>query len=296
MQNWHWQPGQAQPEAQPGQAPSYLTCSLLKDWEHGFFTQQFWPQLPEELVTSLQPTAQINRAQVNRAQTYRVKQVHGDTVLNAADLTSISSSDAEQSSSVTLAEADGLYTSAAHQAIWVCTADCTPVLIGDSQTGKVAAVHAGWRGTAAAIVPKTIAQLQAQGSQIADLRIAMGPAIAGDVYQVSTTVAAQVGRTIVDSPLNLMDLDLEEESGSDLEAVLHRLRQLPDAPVMDDPQTGRARLDVRKVNQLQLQKMGIEPDQISIAPYCTYQQPELFFSYRRDHQKKVQWSGIVGRG
>jgi hypothetical protein len=31
----------------------------------------------------------------------------------------------------------------------------------------------------------------------------------------------------------------------------------------------------------------------AIAPYCTYQTPEYFFSYRREKQKKVQWSGIV---
>jgi len=32
---------------------------------------------------------------------------------------------------------------------------------------------------------------------------------------------------------------------------------------------------------------------VGIAPYCTYQTPEYFFSYRREKQKKVQWSGIV---
>jgi UDP-N-acetylmuramate-alanine ligase len=41
---------------------------------------------------------------------------------------------------------------------------------------------------------------------------------------------------------------------------------------------------------------GFEPDQIAIAPYCTYQNPDLFFSYRREKQKKVQWSGIVSWG
>ena len=34
-------------------------------------------------------------------------------------------------------------------------------------------------------------------------------------------------------------------------------------------------------------------EQIAIAPYCTFQTPEHFFSYRREQQKKVQWSGIV---
>jgi hypothetical protein len=47
------------------------------------------------------------------------------------------------------------------------------------------------------------------------------------------------------------------------------------------------------VNELQLERMGISGEQVAIAPHCTYQQPEYFFSYRRDKEKKVQWSGIV---
>ncbi len=270
MHTWHWQ---------TWQGCSYLTCSLLKDWAHGFFTQQFWLHSPEALVMILDPTASA----------YRVKQVHGDRVLNASEVKPVKPHPESGADEITLVEADGLHTTTASQAVWVCTADCTPVLIGDIATGQVAAIHAGWRGTAAEIVPKTIAHLQRHGSQIADLRIAMGPAIAGAVYQVSTTVAAQVGATVLEAtPASL-------EGEDDIEDTLKQLRQLPDAPVMEDPQPGRARLDVRRVNQLQLSRLGIESDQISIAPYCTYQHPDLFFSYRRERQKKVQWSGIVSQ-
>jgi polyphenol oxidase len=274
MHTWHWH---------TWKGSSYLTCSLLKDWAHGFLTQQFWSYPPEALVEVLQPTAQV----------YRVKQVHGDRVLNASDLEPVSCPSAESATETSteptdkiLPEADGLFTTDANQAVWVCTADCTPVLIGDMATGQVAAVHAGWRGTAAAIVPKAIEQLQAQGSQIQDLRIAMGPAIAGEVYQVSTTVAAQVGATVLEGVPQTLPPDAVDE-------ILTQLRQLPDSPVLDDPQPGRTRLDVRKVNAMQLEQLGIEPDQVAIAPYCTYQNPDLFFSYRRQPQKKVQWSGIV---
>lgn len=271
MQTWHWQ---------TWQGSSYLTCSLLKDWAHGFFTQQFWSHPPEALVDILHPEAQV----------YRVKQVHGDTVLNASELDPVSPPEAEEDVAPfdkPVAEADGLFTTAAKQAVWVCTADCTPVLIGDVATGRVAAIHAGWRGTAAAIVPKTIARLQAGGSQIQDLRIAMGPAIAGEVYQVSTTVAAQVGTTVLD----IVDADVQRHLT--VEEILTQLQQLPDSPVLEDSQPGRARLDVRKVNLLQLARLGIEPDQLAVAPYCTYQHADLFFSYRRERQKRVQWSGIV---
>jgi polyphenol oxidase len=280
MHTWHWQ---------TWQGASYLTCSLLKDWAHGFFTQQFWSRPPETLVNILHPAAQV----------YRVKQVHGNTVLNVAELDPVSRPTSETEAEELpidkpVAEADGLYTTAAEQAVWVCTADCTPVLIGDLATGRVAAIHAGWRGTAAAIVPRTISHLQAEGSQLQDLRIAMGPAITGEVYQVSTAVAAQVGATVLEGA-NL-DSQLDHQLSSQPETadeILHQLHQLPDSPILEDPQPGRARLDVRKINLLQLQQLGIEPHQLSVAPYCTYQHPDLFFSYRRERQKKVQWSGIV---
>jgi copper oxidase (laccase) domain-containing protein len=46
---------------------------------------------------------------------------------------------------------------------------------------------------------------------------------------------------------------------------------------------------------LQLLHLGLSPEQVAIAPYCTYQTPEHFFSYRRERLKQVQWSGIVSR-
>jgi polyphenol oxidase len=250
MHTWHWQTWEGLP---------YLTCSLLEPWQHGFFTQQYWPRLPHELVSVLQPTAEV----------YRVKQVHGNTVLATG----------AAGNSPELVDADGLVTEAANQAVWVCSADCTPVLIADAATGQVAALHAGWRGTAAKIVPLAIAHLQAQGSCLSDLRIALGPAIAGSVYQVGVEVALEVGASLV--PV-----------GS-AETMLEALYQLPDAPITADPEPHRVRLDVRRVIALQLEPLGIPAEQIAIAPHCTYQQPEHFFSYRRDGKKQVQWSGIV---
>jgi len=247
---WLWQEWQGLP---------YLRCSLLQDWQHGFFTQQFSPQLPEEMVQVLQPEARV----------YRVKQVHGNRVLATADVTEGD-------------EADGLWTTEAGEAVWVCSADCTPALIGDRTTGKVAAVHAGWRGTALRIIPETINQLLQAGSQKEDLVIALGPAIAGEVYQVSTQVGAEVGSSLVDPAANLSSAE-----------ILTILMDLPNSPILPDANPGRVRLDVRLVNILQMKHLGLNPEQIAIAPHCTFQQPEYFFSYRREKQKKVQWSGIV---
>jgi YfiH family protein len=218
------------------------------------------------------------------AEVYQVKQVHGNIVLTPSEIgrSAGGADEVEEQGLSSLPPADGLITEQAEQAVWVASADCTPVLIADCQTGQVAAVHAGWRGTAAKIVPQAIARLQAQGSKLQNLGIAMGPAIAGLVYQVSTQVAAEVGASII--PAN---------STKPSASILNSLHHLSNSPLLADPQPGRVRLDVRRVIALQLEQLGISPEQVVIAPHCTYQEPERFFSYRRDKLKKVQWSGIV---
>jgi polyphenol oxidase len=163
----------------------------------------------------------------------------------------------------------------------VCSADCTPALIADEETGQVAAVHAGWRGTAQKIIPQAIARLQAQGSQLQHLRIALGPAIAGENYQVSEQVAVEVGQSIA------------AIAQTDLPTALAHLQALPNSPILPDPEPGRVRLDVRRVNAIQLEQLGISPEQVAISPHCTFADPDHFFSYRRIRQKKAQWSGIV---
>ncbi len=260
MHTWHWQTWNQLP---------YLTCSLLEPWKHGFFTSHYAPRPPAELTSVLNPEAQA----------YRLKQVHGNVVLAPSEITAMDQGQLDAMSEPP--PGDGLVTDQSKQAVWVCSADCTPVLIADAVTGQVAAVHAGWRGTALKIVPQAIARLQAQGAQLKNLRVAMGPAISGEVYQVSETVAVEVGATI--APVD----------PTNIPTAIALLRDLPNSPVLDDPEPGRVRLDVRRVNALQLEQLGFSPEQLAIAPHCTYQDPENFFSYRRSQQKKAQWSGIV---
>lgn len=257
---WEWHSWEGLP---------YLRCRLLQNWPHGFLTHSFWPRPPQDLVQVLQSDASA----------YRVKQVHGNRVVKPSEITAEIEKTAED-----FVAADGLVTEAENQAIWVATADCTPVLIADAETGQVAAIHAGWRGTAKRIVPEAIALKLASGSSLENLRIAIGPAIAGTVYQVSEEVAVEVGKSIIPS----------QESETEA-AILEVLRELPNSPLLDDPEPGKVKLDVRRVNEIQLQQLGIKDEQIAIAPYCTYEQPDYFFSYRRTQEKKVQWSGIVSR-
>ncbi|KST66544.1 peptidoglycan editing factor PgeF [Mastigocoleus testarum] len=278
MHTWHWRDWEGLP---------YLTCSLLEPIAaHGFLTQHFWSRPLSEMTKALTPGTSV----------YRLKQVHGNTVLSPTEIEHRlkTGKEIDEQANTVLAMGDGLLSDNSQQALWVASADCTPVLIADQKTGQVAAAHAGWRGTAQKIVPQAIARMQEKGSKISDLRIAMGPAIAGEVYQVSLDVAARVGASI--APLSLESqvsgsqkiLSQEQES-----AIVRAVQKIPNSPLLPDPEAGKIRLDVRRVNALQMEQLGIGTEQIAIAPYCTYQTPKHFFSYRRAKEKKVQWSGII---
>lgn len=259
MATWHWQTWEGLP---------YLTCSLLSAWPHGFFTRQFSPRSPDQLTPVLQPAAEF----------YRVTQVHGNQVLTTQEVLQNTQTTATE---LKHPEADAIITQAPNQAVWVCSADCVPILIADQQTGQAVAIHAGWRGTAAQIVPGAIARLQAQGSELANLYVALGPAISGELYQVSEEVAIQVVSTI--------------DQGEDVDSILKLLAKEPQSPLLPDSEPGKIRLDVRRVNVLQLEQLGLRPEQIAVSPHCTYTDSEHFFSYRRDALKKVQWSGIISQ-
>lgn len=255
---WQWQTWNNAP---------YLTCGLFEGWQHGWLTQQFSPRSPFEITPELFPDATA----------YRVMQVHGNTVLAPSEMASPLHND-------NLSDGDGVISQGPQQALWVCTADCTPVLIGDVRTGQAAAVHAGWRGTAQKIVPIAIDRFLQSGSQLADLRIGMGPAVSGGAYQVDLEVGLKTAITLAPELANLPQ-----------QQAIEQLQAWSNSPILADAEAGKVRLDVRRVNALQLEQLGIEPEHISIAPHCTYGDPVHFFSYRRETRKKAQWSGIVSR-
>jgi YfiH family protein len=158
---------------------------------------------------------------------------------------------------------DALVSNTPQILLGVKTADCVPILIGDSMTGAFAAVHAGWRGTSASIVLKAIDQLRGEyGARPADLRAAIGPAANICCYEV----------------------------GSD---VIERFQErFPESDYLFTPtRAGHARINLQLANRDQLVDAGLSPEQIHIAPFCTMDRTDLFFSYRQE--KKQQ--GRVGR-
>ena len=111
-----------------------------------------------------------------------LKQIHSAECVTAAGRAGV------------LGKGDALIESTPGTVVAVKTADCVPVLLIDPVHRAVAAVHAGWRGTVAGIVPGAVAAMGERfGSRAADLYAAIGPAIGKCCYEVGGEVAAQFG-------------------------------------------------------------------------------------------------------
>ncbi len=241
----------------------YLQADLLADFEHGFFTRQWQGRDPEELAGYVSAGVSVHRP----------RQIHGADVLAAS-----------RAGAEPWPEADGLVSDGGGQSLWVCGADCTPVLLADSATGRVAACHAGWRGVARRILPRAIELMEIQGSRRGDLKVALGPAVSGSRYQVERQVSLSVAASLLPDGHGM-----ERQEGRLLE-------QLSDCgALLDDPDPDRDRLDIRAATVRQLEGEGIERARISVCPLCTVSEPLLFHSWRRDRVKAVQWSGIVAQ-
>lgn len=91
-------------------------------------------------------------------------------------------------------EVDALWTARPGAPIAVVSADCVPVLLTRRDGGRVAAVHAGWRGTFSGILPKLFEELKARGERPSEWCAAIGPAIGPCCYEVSPELARDFER------------------------------------------------------------------------------------------------------
>ena len=93
-----------------------------------------------------------------------------------------------------LGQGDALLEDRPGAVIAIKTADCMPILLVDERHRAIAAVHAGWRGTVARIVPGAVdAMRQRFGTQPSDLHAAIGPGIGKCCYEVGPEVAVRFG-------------------------------------------------------------------------------------------------------
>jgi polyphenol oxidase len=99
-------------------------------------------------------------------------------------------------------QADGHLATARDTALAVTIADCVPVFVAHP-SGAVAALHSGWRGTAARIVEQGIAAFTHEALRPEDLRVHLGPAICGKCYQVSADVLRQLTGRAASAPGNV---------------------------------------------------------------------------------------------
>ena len=245
----------------------YLQSNLLTEegFEHGFFTRRWHGRGPDELVGYVSAGVSVHRPQ----------QIHSGIVLNA-----------KEAVQAPWPEADGLVSDGGGQSLWVCGADCTPVLIADPGTGHAAACHAGWRGVAARILPAAIQRLESLGANRETLLVALGPAISGERYQV--------GQEVVDAVCDSLASDsLASAAGDRIARLEGTLRQAK--ALMEDDLPGKHRLDIRAATVQQLLAEGLEHQHIAPCPLCTASEPDLFHSWRRDQGKAVHWSGSVSQ-
>jgi YfiH family protein len=172
-------------------------------------------------------------------------------------------------------EADVLVTDDPDVAIAVRAADCVPLLMADTRAGAVAAVHAGWRGTAAgAAVAAVQALVREFGSNPEDLVVAIGPSIGPCCYEVGTELVdafAAAGH-----PRHLIDrwfLALPPERGS---------RARPNL-----------RLDVAGANRDQLVLAGVPEQNIYACALCTAMHLDVLTSFRAEKEKSGRMAAII---
>lgn len=182
---------------------------------------------------------------------FEQRQVHG-TAIRA-----ISSQDCPQA--IADAEGDGLIVRVAEHGVAARTADCVPVLIGHPVSGHVAAVHVGWRGTVAGIVP---AAIQALAHDPAELIVAIGPHIRVGAFEIGQEVAAK----------------MEHAAGDD--------------PVID--RTGpKPHGDLARLICIQLRRSGVPDHAIDDVGGCTHTDEARFFSHRRDHGETGRHLSVI---
>lgn len=149
-------------------------------------------------------------------------------------------------------EADAIISNKTGQVCAVLTADCLPILFCNKAGTKVAASHAGWRGLAAGILEATVS---AMACDPRELMAWLGPAIGPQAFEVGNDVYDLFVKNNADNSIAF------KRHGDSWRANLYELARLA------------------------LIRVGIE--QVSNGQYCTYSEPDKFFSYRRD--------GVTGR-
>lgn len=181
-----------------------------------------------------------------------VSQVHGCSVVHAHDALS------------QRRQADALTSARGGSAVLVRVADCVPVLVADPRTGAVAAVHAGWRGVVAGVVPAAFVALRELGVDPRTAVAAIGPCISAMHFEIGPEVADELAK-------------------ADLAACVA-------APGVHGP---KHHADLVRAVRMQLERCGVASASIDAEPPCTYADRTRFFSFRRDGARSGRLAAII---
>lgn len=184
---------------------------------------------------------------------HQAKQVHGTHVLHCSGRGVVHSENA-----------DALITSQAETPLAVRTADCLPILLADPVSGVTAAVHAGWRGTAANIVRTAVDEMGRLGALPESILASLGPCIGPCCFDIGEQTAADLS-------------DSAPGAG-------HFVSRPP-----------RLTADIAGINTLQLKESGLTEDHIERHNVCSTCNADSFFSFRRDHGNTGRHLAVVAR-
>lgn len=147
---------------------------------------------------------------------------------------------------------DALVTTLSGVAIAINTADCVPLVFADEVNKVIGVAHSGWKGTVGSIASKTVAKMIQCGASLSHIKVAMGPCICGDCFEV--------GHEVVEQFVN---------NGFDSSQVI--LNHYQPRPHIDLPQACRQSLI----------EIGIRDENIQLPTDCSRCNPHEFFSARR---------------
>jgi polyphenol oxidase len=171
-------------------------------------------------------------------------------------------------------EADAMVSNEAGFALCWAYGDCAPILLYDPEHTALALIHAGWRGTAAGVVPNTVAAMIARfNSRPGALLAGIGPAIGACCYEVGP----EVQDTFAGNPL-----------------AWECARFVAREPRVDSVKSSGVYLDVAASNYQQLLASGILAEHINDSGYCTGCRTDLFYSHRREPWPSGRFAVAVG--
>ena len=154
--------------------------------------------------------------------------------------------------------ADGLLTNLPGRLLGVRTADCFAILLADHKAAAVAAVHAGWRGTAGRIAFRAVERMVHEfGSRPKRIEALIGPGIASCCFEVGPETASQFDARFV-------------RDGS------------------------KPHVDLAGANCAQLLEAGLQPRNIHGMGRCSYCESEPFFSHRREGESAGRMLAFIG--